>query len=98
MLSLVASGKPVSAVIAPGNYILELTHAFAGDPGAETPTGLRAYPPRAISAPAAASPRRLTWRYAESHGCSDDSESVPLFYGLRDEGVPISIGTSRICD
>ncbi len=38
VLSLSAGDEPVTAVIAPGEYILELTHVFAGDPGADTPT------------------------------------------------------------
>ena len=38
VLSLSAGDEPVTAVIAPGEYILELTHVFAGDPRADTPT------------------------------------------------------------
>ncbi len=38
VLSLAAGGEPVTAVIAPGEYVLEFTHAFAGDAEAETPT------------------------------------------------------------
>jgi hypothetical protein len=38
VLSLAAGEEPVTAEIAPGEYTLELTHASAGDPGAETAT------------------------------------------------------------
>lgn len=38
VLAVEAGDEPVSALLAPGDYVLELTHTFAGDAAADTPT------------------------------------------------------------
>jgi uncharacterized protein YjbI with pentapeptide repeats len=38
VVSVEAGEQPVTAVVAPGEYVLQLTHTFAGDADADTPT------------------------------------------------------------
>jgi uncharacterized protein YjbI with pentapeptide repeats len=84
-LSVRAGDAPVTAVLAPGEYTLELTHVFAGDPSAETLT--------VFLRPEAAVDAQTDTVVAAGADAEEEAS------GIRPTGAPrsMTLGTGRDC-